>query len=138
MSQAQNIISRLRSQHELHSWQMTTEMFIQQYNARIYDAREIFGCKCKFGRNQYCQANEHIISDKDNHFIYLNDGEIEPMQMLSDDYHQKLQALRTKWLRETDPSKKKVIEAQGKAIKNAIAAKAGDNKEVKEVYEALL
>lgn len=60
--------------------------------------------------------------------------------MLTDEqYHQKLQQLRQEWLREIDPSKRKIIEARGKAIKSAMAAKAaGMNRGVQEAYEALL
>jgi hypothetical protein len=91
MTQAKAIILRIRDQGKLESWEMTNEMFIQQYNARIFDARKILGCECKFGRNQFCKATEHIISDKDNHFIYINDREVNPMQMSWQD--------RGKWLK---------------------------------------
>lgn len=73
MTQARQILSRLREKGELHSWEMTTEMYIQQYNARVYDARKIIGCQCKEGKSVICTAKEHIISDRDNHFIYKTD-----------------------------------------------------------------
>lgn len=76
-TQAQKIIDRIRDEGELHSWQMTTEMFIQQYNARIYDARKILKCTCKFGKNPFCQAEEHIISDENNHFVYKSDTAVK-------------------------------------------------------------
>jgi hypothetical protein len=74
MTQSSLIISWLREKGEIYNWQLT-EMGIQQYNARISDARDILGCihGKRINKIMTCKATEHIISDRDNHFTYQKD-----------------------------------------------------------------
>lgn len=69
---------------------------IAQYNARIKELRE---------------QGYPIINLAPGHFRYV---EVNMTQ------EQKLEELRKAWLKEPDPMRRKVIEAQGKALKHAL------------------
>lgn len=74
LSQAQIILNRIKEQGYIYSWEITTHMGYQQYNARISDAREIIGCLFVDRKHSpHCPSHEHILSEKDNKFIYVND-----------------------------------------------------------------
>lgn len=73
MTQAEKIYHKISEKGHIYSYEITEQLNIMQYNARIYDLRKKLNCTCKQGKNIFCNATEHIISEHDNKFIYQND-----------------------------------------------------------------
>lgn len=78
MTQAQRIYQEIRRKGFIFSYEITGDLGIQQYNARIYDLRKKFDCRCKHGKNDMCRAKEHIVSAADNKYVYIGDREVKP------------------------------------------------------------
>lgn len=85
LTQRRLLLETFRAEGQLYSYQITGDLHIQQYNSRISDVRKEIGCTCINSRNRrLCTAKEHIISDKDNHFVYKTDtGVVETMPTTS-------------------------------------------------------
>jgi hypothetical protein len=79
-SQTIKILEALKDHPEgLHPTYFIVDLHIYQYNARIHELREMFGCNCK--NSNYCSAKEHIKNKDLNNgttlFIYKKDPEID-------------------------------------------------------------
>jgi hypothetical protein len=119
LTQTQRLLNRLRDEGELHSWQIIQEMHILQYNARLYDAKELIGCVHGKHGNPNCTATEHIISDKDNHFIFKRDTAVKETMVDLQELIRRRDDLRRQW-KAAGPEDKRILEIRGKALTNAI------------------
>lgn len=125
LTQRQRLLNAFEDRGELYVYEIMTPqpggLGISQYGARILELR----------RDGY-----PIINDKPGHFIYqtnnLQEGEVITVW----EQQQKLNELRAKWKVETDPIKKKVIEVQGKLLKNALEMSEKDDT-AKDVLERI-
>lgn len=94
LSQTQKILEALKDagREGLHPTYFIVNLHIYQYNARIYELREMFGCECKHSTT--CSASEHIrnrdLHDGTTRFYYVNTKEQgkELMRDYARQYHQ--------------------------------------------------
>lgn len=76
MKQAESILKALKEAGDkgIHPTYIIVNLHIYQYNARIFELRELFGCTHKNGNS--CSAKEHIINktleDGTTIFVYRN------------------------------------------------------------------
>ena len=92
MKQAESILKALKEAGDkgIHPTYIIVNLHIYQYNARIFELRELFGCTHKHSNS--CSAKEHIINKTlDNGttiFIYKNDeaDNFERMKQYVEEY----------------------------------------------------
>jgi len=51
-----------RGKYGFFCWELTRQG-VPQYNARISEIRDFYGCTCKHGANDHCKGTHHIISE---------------------------------------------------------------------------
>lgn len=61
MNQKKFIELSLGAMDSVPAWYFT-QNYIMQYNTRIFELRDKYGCECKHGPNKQCKAKKHIIS----------------------------------------------------------------------------
>ena len=132
MTQKQLIMAYVREYGSIIPAKISGEMFMgkmfgSESSRRCRELRESGQLKSEgMGKFEKFYLPQIIQVEERTNMVYSNEQ-----------YHQKLQELRERWLKE--PENRKILEAQGKAIKSAMAARAaGMDSKVQEAYEALL
>lgn len=96
---------------------------ILEYTGRISDVREDLGCTCGQDQNS-CTASEHIQNTRKGYYRFVTKFiEKRPVSVPLAELEAKRQALRAKYVEaraNKDEMGMKIIEAQGRAVKNAI------------------
>lgn len=97
---------------------------ILEYTGRLTDCRKMIGCTCSSGLT--CTSQEHIINTRKGYYKYIgikNDKDEEDFMVSMDEMQQKREELVKKYREakaKDDKVMMKIIEVQGKAIRNAI------------------
>lgn len=97
---------------------------ILEYTGRISDVREHLGCTCGQDINQ-CRATEHVQNTRKGYYKFVTAHEThkEPISVSLTSLNAKRNALAAKWISAKEAgntSLMRIIEIQGRAIKNAI------------------